>query len=755
MPDVYQFGPFALNVDAKKLTRGEERVPISPQQLNLLAALIESRGAVVEPNALIKRAWPDVKVGPGSLPQAIHRLRETLGDRASAPEYIYTSTNKGYEFIAPVRLASEPLEPNPVSAVPADAPLTVEISHLDAAEAIGPAADVPGEEIRPIPLPAGPKPVPAPEGPGDAPPRKSNPAPPRIDRFRLLLDWRVLIVGTAASAAVLFYWIHLPSHTPPRPAPPVADVIQLTDDGHEKCLHLILPGDTVYFNESLARGERAFSVPVGGGPVTKISPPGLDDPAILDARLPGPEMLLGARDSRQVYHLWDWAPGRTPRSVIETPNVLDAAWTWPRQDSIAVSDAGSVLLFQNARRVRSVPISLEVEGIRWSSPRNALRVSATDAGNHRTIWEVKGANGIPAPVDGLPPDSCCGSWNADGSVFTFVAPGKSGKDIWVEYHRPNEPAQVNRVTAGPVDYASPVPTPDGRRVIAVGTKERSELVSYHADSNRFVPFLNGIDAIDLEYSRDGRSIAYIRPTDSTLWKARANGSEAIQLTFPPMTARQPHWSPDGARIAFMGEHPKTLLRIYAVPSKGGRPQELSNDGAEQGVPSWSPTGSRIVYGDQNRHKPDQMRIHFLDVRSQSIQDMPGSTGLWTPRWSPNGVWISAISAYPGPERLALYDCRTGDWRDLAQFQVIEHPSWSADSRFLYFTGEDHPSTVNTRGPRKLYRVSMETWTLEPLVDVTGMTLASQEWFGVARDGTPLVAGAVRIQEIYSLGLPAK
>ena len=37
-----------------------------------------------------------------------------------------------------------------------------------------------------------------------------------------------------------------------------------------------------------------------------------------------------------------------------------------------------------------------------------------------------------------------------------------------------------------------------------------------------------------------------------LWRSRLDGSQLMQLTYPPLLAYQPWWSPDGKRIAFMG-----------------------------------------------------------------------------------------------------------------------------------------------------------------------------------------------------------
>ena len=79
----------------------------------------------------------------------------------------------------------------------------------------------------------------------------------------------------------------------------------------------------------------------------------------------------------------------------------------------------------------------------------------------------------------------------------------------------------------------------------IGVKNRGEVVRYEPRKRQFVPFLPGISALDVEFSHDGRSIVYVQYPGLTLWRARQDGSERLQLTSAPFRARLPRWSPDG------------------------------------------------------------------------------------------------------------------------------------------------------------------------------------------------------------------
>src|SRR5215472_1390973 len=47
-------------------------------------------------------------------------------------------------------------------------------------------------------------------------------------------------------------------------------------------------------------------------------------------------------------------------------------------------------------------------------------------------------------------------------------------------------------------------------------------------------------------------LAYVKFPQGELWRSKADGSEPLQLTFHPLIAYDPHWSPDGKRIAYSG-----------------------------------------------------------------------------------------------------------------------------------------------------------------------------------------------------------
>ena len=92
---IYEFGAFRLDTAEKLLLKAGETVPLMPKNFDLLLALVENHGRVLEKEVLMKMVWPDTFVEEINLSKGIFLLRKTLGDG-----YIETLPKRGYRFIA-------------------------------------------------------------------------------------------------------------------------------------------------------------------------------------------------------------------------------------------------------------------------------------------------------------------------------------------------------------------------------------------------------------------------------------------------------------------------------------------------------------------------------------------------------------------------------------------------------------------------------------------------------------------------------
>jgi DNA-binding winged helix-turn-helix (wHTH) protein/Tol biopolymer transport system component len=104
------FGPFSFDLCALDLSKNGIRLRLEEKPARLLACLIEQKGEIVAREELRKRLWPDhVNVDfDHGLNKAANKLRAMLGDSAAKPRYIETLSRRGYRFIHPVELISDP-----------------------------------------------------------------------------------------------------------------------------------------------------------------------------------------------------------------------------------------------------------------------------------------------------------------------------------------------------------------------------------------------------------------------------------------------------------------------------------------------------------------------------------------------------------------------------------------------------------------------------------------------------------------------
>jgi Tol biopolymer transport system component len=301
----------------------------------------------------------------------------------------------------------------------------------------------------------------------------------------------------------------------------------------------------------------------------------------------------------------------------------------------------------------------------------------------------------------------------------------------------SEPVQL---TSGPLIFSSPVPSKDGKKLFVVGALPRGELTRYDTRSAQFVPFLSGISAHSVSFSKDGQWVAYVSFPEGALWRSKLDGSQRIQLSYPPLTAILPAWSPGGKQIVFYGLLPGQKSKLYTVATDGGTPREIMpDDPKEEYDPAWSPDGTKIVFGGAPANRDSGIRV--LDVKTRQISTLPGSEGLFSPRWSPDGRYVVGLPF--DSHSLMLFDFDTQKWEEIAKIS-LGYPTWSKSGEYLYFLHEeDQPSVM---------RIRVRDRKLERVADLKNFRQAGfyGVWLGLAPDDSPLLLRDMGTQEIYAL-----
>ena len=389
--------------------------------------------------------------------------------------------------------------------------------------------------------------------------------------------------------------------------------------------------------------------------------------------------------------------------------------------------------------------------LRWSADGQTIRFSLYDGSTHsNSLWEISMHGGEPHRIlwdEKAHHDRCCGTWTADGRYYLFVSSDDGRNDIWAAPTKPGVIARLKhsvepiQLTAGPLSYSAPEPSQDGEKIFVIGEARRGELVRFDTTAGNFEPFAAGISASQADFSRDGKRLVFVSFRDGSLWQSRIDGTERTQLSFPPLKTASPRWSPDGTRVAFFGHLPDEPTAVYISSGHGGEARKLvSRKDHDQMDPDWSTDGQKLVFSDTFRTEQTSV-IKIFDFKTGETSAVAGSSGLRSPRWSPDGRYIAALTT--DLSRLMLYDFMTNGWAQLASFRM-GYPNWSHDSKYIYL--------VNLANGAGICRVRLGDGRIEPIVDMTrrNQYWTNDAWLGLTPQDAPLLSRDISIQQIFAL-----
>jgi len=692
---VIRFGLFEVNLEIRELRKEGLLIRLQDRPLEILSILVEDSGRVVTREEFRQRLWPaDTFVDfDHSLNVSINKLRQALGDAADNPRFVATVGRRGYRFIAPVE-------------------------ELDKTQPIP-------EETTEIPN----------RIQGNAVPKRSG----------------IVLIGISVGLSLAVVTALLVSLSKFRP-PQVKRLVQISHAGTVFRSQLLTDGPRLYFRAGV-EGQMAFEqVSVEGGDSSPLT--GIRSNLIMEDLFPRTSEFL-LRDGNEPRSLWvESLVSNTARRVGEI-KASSAAWS-PDGTHMAYIDTLSVYVAasdgSDVRKLVTLP--RDAFCLRWSPDGTRLRFVVDDPRpQQNSLWEVESdGRGLRPLLPGWSdsPREGCGDWTPDGRYFFFESAHEGSRDIWAIREKSGllgaKSSRPIRLTSGPLSFFSPTPSREGSQLFVVGEQRRGELTRYDENSKQFEPFLEGISANDLQFSHDGKWIVYVTYPDRVLWRSRTDGSERLQLTTSPMRAFMPAWSPDDQRVLFHGfAKPNRPWKIFLISPRGGAPEMLITDSdSQEAGGTWSPEGNAIVFA-YNRistsPSPGSMEIRVLDLNTKHIIAVPGSEGLYSPQWSPDGHHVAALGQ---GDDLMLFDTRTQKWTTLLALGV-GYPSWSRDSQYIYC------NTLWRKDPA-LLRIAVKSSKKEtfPVNFVAAGTYGA--WSGLTPDGSFLLLRDRGSRDIYSLDL---
>jgi serine/threonine protein kinase/Tol biopolymer transport system component len=559
------------------------------------------------------------------------------------------------------------------------------------------------------------------------------------------------VIGLAVLGGIAYLWLRS------TPTPLVSNYVQLTHDGFQKTL-IGTDGSRLFLTVVKSGVEDAAVLQVSGGDPTKIAMPSVDMVPV-DVSPDGASFLLvDGHGYPAVGPLWSLPVlGDSPRRLDDAVG-QDGAWSADGK-MLAYANGSDVFLAKSDGTEPRKLATLKnfISDLVWSPDGSHLRIGTTEitqsgtTGNvgEQAIWEVAADGSNPHRMlagwkNGA--DECCGKWTADGKYFVFQSQGQ----IWALakasrlFQSGSQPIQL---TSSPMSLHSPLPSKDGKKLFLVGRTYRGELTRFDLKSGQPSPFFGGISAEWVDPTRDGTQVVFVSYPQGDLWKSKADGTERVQLTFAPLRPVLPHWSPDGRTIVFFEfpAGPSRPGKIYQLSADGGTPRQLMpNDQHNQQDPSWSPDGKKIAFGgDANDAVAANggSAIRIFDLQTGQVSALPGSQGFFSPRWSPDGRYITAMTS--DSSTMMLFDVPSQKWNVLAK-ATFSWPEWSRDSQFLF--------AMDSSGKGALDRIRISDHKVDRVIDLndfitTGLGGGS---FSLAPDGSPLLLRDRGTQDVYAL-----
>ena len=754
------FGLFEVDLQSGEIWKAGFRVRLQGQPFKVLVALLAKPGQVVTRSELQMQVWgPDTNVDfERALAVAINKVREALADSAENPRFVETLAKRGYRFIAPVTVISKA-----ASSLAVDEVATA--GHGFSAKNVEPVFQS-VEQAQPLFLTASNPSLdqaPVPEKALDPIGLVDVKMRPLSGREAILTLAVLLLLGMVTT-------LWLEGHSA---ALPPLRIDQLTRNspistgapGMENLLTLVTDGDRIVTSVLVNGKAQLATIGISTGEVQALTMPGeLASATIADVSSDGTHLLLRSHlsfESEQPLWIVPTAGG----SALRVGNILAQDATWmPDGTGILFANGNDLMLVRpdGGSITPYAKLPGRAFSLRWSPNGKLLRFALMDPSTHTSsIWQMDGLQ-MDGPGRTAHPlfngardhvFECCGTWTSDGKDYVFERSDTAGSNLW-EAKGDGATADLIQLTNGPLRYLSPVAARSSRRIFFYGSDQPSGLQQYDGNQLGFRPARGFLaDANRVTYSQDGKWVAWT-DTAARLWRARsADGSEKIQLTPNDLLVFLAQWSPDASRLAMMACEPGQAWHIYLVSANGGRPEPLlpeplSKDSRNAADPGWSADGKRMVYG----REPDVMgkesgshAIEIFDLESRSTTILPQSEGLFSPRWSPDGKWIAALTLEQN--KVMLFDVAKNHWRELASTSASD-PVWSGDSKAIYV----HAFMAEKQPILKISLSGGEMQTVASAANFHSGESANYFFSGLTPDNVPLVRPRVGTGDLYLLVL---
>ena len=572
----YRFSPYLLEIEAKRLLRDNQTVPMTRKRFEILLLLIERAGQVVRKEEIMQQVWPGQEVEESNLTQHIFFLRRTLGDDPRTPSFIITIPGAGYLFYQPVQLINEDgsevtiggLHPNKLTAV---------------------------EET--LPAQAG--------------------AERPTGHFRSSRKMMAIVVTSLMlilAAAALRFWRS--SEKASQPSPPIVQPM-VTRPGTKGDLRFSRDGRYIGFTSegNTVDSLNLFVQSMDGGELKRLTTNSLTD-----------HSLTWSPDNSKIAFLREGALSNRKNKIYIIPangggeRLIGEAWhglDWsPDGESLAICDSegpgrptGIYLLSLRTRRIDPVSRPNPSENIFDSNPRyspNGRLIAFTrwTSTSNSDLYTIDLISGELHQLTTDRTQIVSHQWSPNGNEILFASNRNGNFRIWKIPATGGEPLSIEG-PLGEVRHFDVQKSPQNKNLLAYtqlftdtniqvenipgkgetpATRTPCSISSTRADHSP-------------QFSPDNKKILFVsaRSGFNEIWIADADCQNPTQVTsFRETGIGSPRWSPDGRSFLFDrlidGQTDVLLFNI-----ESGQYQNVTADKSPDFLPTWTADGDGFFF----------------------------------------------------------------------------------------------------------------------------------------------------------------